>query len=175
MESDQFEDAARTYLELMKRQPDEPSYRDGYVRLLLMNGDRSAATRIYQEASAKAAKPGDLMRIAAGARRMGLKDVAIEAAAKAGEMGRKSPLESGLFMASLFSEMGETDKAIDVLRKLEREPGDADADGFMALSDAFERLGYLEDATRLCRKAAEPGGSERILRKLISLLELRGQ
>ena len=171
METDKFEEAARTYRELIARHPDEPSYRDGHVRLLLMNGDRAAATSVYREAMAKAAKPGDLMRIAAGARRMGLKDVAIEAADKAGEMGEKSPLESGLFMACLYSELGETDKALEILQKLERDPGDADADSIMSLSDAFERLGYGDEAILLCRKASELSGSERILRKLISLLE----
>lgn len=171
METDKFEEAARTYRELIARHPDEPSYRDGHVRLLLMNGDRDAATSVYREAMAKTAKPGDLMRIAAGARRTGLRDVAIEAADKAGKMGEKSPLQSGLFMASLYSELGETDKALEILQKLERDSGDADADSIMSLSDAFERLGYGDKAILLCRKASELSGSERILRKLISLLE----
>ena len=171
LETDHSEAAARSYRELIARHPDEPSYRDGQARLSLMNGDRSAAIRIYREASAKTEKPGELLRIASGARRMGLKDAAIEAAEKAAKIAEKSPLETGLFMASLFSEQGETDKALGILRKLESNPGEVDAVGIMALGDAFELLGYGEDAIRLCSKASQLDGSERILRKLISLLE----
>jgi tetratricopeptide (TPR) repeat protein len=171
LETDHSEAAARSYRELVDRHPDEPSYRDGQARLLLMDGDRSAAIRIYQEAAAKTEKPGELLRIAAGARGMGLKEVAIDAAEKAAKIAEKSPLETGLFMASLFSDQGETDKALALLRKLEGNPGEVDAAGIMALAEAFERLGYGEDAIRLCRKASQLDGSERVLRKLISLLE----
>jgi tetratricopeptide (TPR) repeat protein len=170
-ESDHSDAAARSYRELIARHPDEPSYRDGQARLLMMDGDRSAAIRIYQEAVAKTEIPAELLRIASGARGMGLKEAAIEAAEKAAKIAEKSPLETGLFMASLFADQGETDKALAILRKLESNPGDVDAAGIMALADAFERLGYGEDAIRLCRKASELDGSERILRKLISLLE----
>ncbi|MGB0744047.1 MAG: tetratricopeptide repeat protein, partial [Opitutales bacterium] len=179
IEADNFEQAAQTYRDLITRYPDEPSYRDGYVRLLLLEGDRTAARNVYREAMVGTSEPGELMRIAAGARRVGLKAEAIDAAARAGEFRKKSPLEAGLFMASLHSELSENDKALEILRQLEHDieqnPGDSDADDLMALSDAFERLGYQLDAVRMCRKAVEMEDSERYLRKLISMVERQGK
>ena len=169
--SDRAGDVSRTYRDLIARHPEETSYRDGYVRLLLMEGDRPEAIRVYREAIAASRDQGALLRIAAGARRTGLREVAIEAATKGGEMLGASPLQAGLFMVNLFREQGETDRAIETLRQLERGHGGAEPEGMMALSQSFERLGLGTDAIRLCRKAWETSGSERTLRKLITLLE----
>ena len=166
---------ARNYRDLMARFPDEMSYREGYVRLLLMNGDQAAAVSAYREAIAGTENAGTLMRIASGARRTGLRDVAIEAATKAGKVGGATPFESGLFISSLYREQSETDRAVEILRKLEDGIGEGDADRMMSLSQAFERLGYAPDAIRLCRNASELSGSEETLRKLILLLEGHNQ
>ncbi len=169
-ETGRSEFAACTYRDLIARHPDKYHYRDGYVRLLLMDGDRSAAIRVYREATAKTRKPGELMHIAASARRLGLKDVAIEAATKTANMGGGTAAEADLFMANLYREQGETDKALEILHNVERHVGD-DADKIMLLCRAYERHGYGTDAIRLCGKASELTGNERTLRKLISLME----
>lgn len=168
-ETGRSEFAANIYRDLIARHPDKYHYRDGYVRLLLMDGDRAAAVGVYRDAAAKTTSPVELMHIASSARRMGLKDIAVEAATKTAGMGGGTAAQADLFMASLYREQGDTDKALEILRDVERLGGDDDI--IMPLCRAYEEQGYGDDAIRLCQKAFELSGSERTLRKLISLME----
>jgi len=161
--------ARLSYRELIARQPEDSSCRNGYVRLLLMEGDRTTAQSVYREAIARSKTADELLEIAVSARGLGLKEVALNAVGKADGIDESAHLRTALFMADIYREQGDTDKALEILRKLER--GAKEDNGMlMLLGQAYERHGYPNDAIRLFQ-GADPAGNEKLLFKLISLME----
>lgn len=173
--SDSSWNVAEHYLNLMKQYPDEPSYRDGYVRLLLMEGKRKQAIKVYTDAIASNKSSAKLMEVATGARTIGLMDIARDAATKSGIAEGESPFQSSLFNASLYREQGESDKALEILHKLKTTLKPDNAAGMMILSSEFERLDDIATSTTLCQQAYKISQSENTLRKLITLLEEQGR
>lgn len=165
--------ARRAYLKLMERQPDDFTIRNSYVRLLLMEGDRSAAENVYQEVIASAKTASELMEVAIGARGMGLKEIAIQAASMAGGMGDAAHLQAQLFLAEVHHEQGDSGKTLDILRGLERR-AEGDIDLLTQLAQAYEQKGLPNDAIRLYQ-TADPHENEKVLIKLIALMEAQGR
>lgn len=161
--------ARLTYRELIARRPKDPHCRNGYVRLLLMEGDRTSAESVYREAISRSEKADELLEIAASARDLGLKDVSIKAIRTAETMDESAHVKTALFMADMHRDAGDTDKAIEIVRKLERE-AKAEDGLLMVLVKAYERHGYPNDAIRLLQ-SVDLAGKEKALFKLISLLE----
>lgn len=166
--------ARRRYLDLIARHPKELHYRNGYARLLLMDGERAEAEDFFRKTIATTETVGGLMGLAAGARNMAMEEISMEAATKAGKMGELAHVQAGLFEAELHRQHGEADKALDVLLALEKEIGE-DAELMPPLADAYERYGYQADAIRLVRKAYDLTKSEKLLEKLIALMEAAQQ
>lgn len=172
-ETGKSELARRAYHKLIERQPDDFNYRNGYVRLLLMEGDRTAAEDLYREVIARARNASELMEVAASARGMGLKGIAIQAATKAGGMGKSARVQTQLFMADVHHEQGDSDKTLDILHELERD-AKGDMDLITQLGQAYEQNGFADDAIRLFQ-TVDPSEHERVLVKLISLMEAQGR
>ncbi len=160
------------YQGLMKRYPKDSTYRDGYVRLLLMDGRQGEAIAIYRKVIQTSDDSGVLMEVAAGARGLGLMDVAREAVDK---VGGDAPVSSAIFKAALYREQGEIDRALKTLKDVEGKVEKDNGEAMMSLSSEYERLKDIESAIRLCRRAHEVTESERVLRKLIALLESLGK
>jgi len=174
LETGKSELAQQKYRDLIVRHPKDIYYHNGYARLLLMEGDRTEAEAFFRKTIAATESVNGLMRLAASARSMALEDVAMEAAGKAGDMGEMAHVEAMLFEAELHRQRGQIDKTLEVLRSLEKEIGD-DAELMPPLSDAYERYGYRPDATRLIRKAYELTKNEKLLERLIALMEIQQQ
>lgn len=166
--------ARQTYRDLIALHPKEYAYQNGYAKLLLMDGDREEAEALFRKAIAETDSGGGLMGLAASARSMALEEVAMEAAVKAGGMGELAHVQALLFEAELYRQQGEVDKTLAVLQALEQEIGE-DAELMIPLSEAYERHGYKNDALRLLRKAYDLDPNERLLKRLIALLEVDQQ
>ena len=105
---------------------------------------------------------------------MALSEVAMEAAAKAGTMGALAHVQAKLFEAEMHRQQGESDQSLKILRALEQETGE-DPELITPLSETYERYGYQADALRLVEKAYDLTKSQKLLEKLIELMEAEQQ
>ncbi len=163
--------AREKYRELIARHPKQYCYHNALDRLLLMEGERAEAEAFFRETIAATETVGGLMGLATSARSMALEEVAMEAASKAGGMGQVAHVAAVLFEAELHRQHGEADKTLEVLQTLEQEIGD-DAELMIPLSEAYERYDYKADAIRLTQKAYDLTKSEKLLERLIALMEV---
>jgi Ca-activated chloride channel homolog len=170
LETGKSELALRKYRELAAAHPKDLYYHNGYVRLLLMDGERAQAEAFFGKTIAASESVIGLMKLATSARNMALEKVAMEAASKADGMGEMAHVQAVLFEAELHRQRGDVDKTLEILRAMEKEIGD-DAELMAPLSDAYERYGYKADATRLIQKAYGLTKNEKLLEKLIGLME----
>jgi tetratricopeptide (TPR) repeat protein len=163
-------DAAAAYRALMDREPRQVEWRVGLARLLLLDGRLEDAEQIFVDGVARFDPSQDLMALADGARRLGLDEVALSAARKAGAAGNATGMRAILFEVDLTRERGQTDAAMRRLRELARNI-DGDPGALLPVAEAFERYGDREEALRLFRRIHEATKSEDILLRIAWLLE----
>ncbi|MBN1512570.1 MAG: VWA domain-containing protein [Phycisphaerae bacterium] len=170
VEAGRTREAMAAYRALVDREPRQVEWRTGLGRLLLLEGRSEEAMQVFVEGVARFDHSQDLMALAEGARRLGLDEAALSAARKAGVGGNAAGVQAVLFEVDLMRERGQTDAAMQRLRKLVREVSD-DAGVLLPVAEAFERYGDNQEALRLFRRIYEATESEDILLRVAWLLE----
>lgn len=151
-----FREAGRTDLMLaeyaanLAAEPLELAWREGLARHHLEQGDRVAATELWEEWFTLATGPTgpavDTLNAARSLAALGLDELAERGAELAFEANRE-PEAALLFLFDLYLERGRQDDAKVVLTRLDRFAAQG-SPVRMQLSDGMERIGDLEGAVR---------------------------
>ncbi len=165
--------AESAYRSLVAREPEHVEWRVGLARLLLLDGRRDEAARLFDEGIGRVDRARPLWGLADGARRLGLDDVALRASRKIGRCPG-GQVRAVLFEADLFRERGDTDAAVALLKQLDGE-AQTDPRVIMPVAEAFERYGDRSEALALFRRLYEVTQSEDVLTRVAWLLEEAGR
>ncbi len=170
IEAGRSADAEKAYQGLVAKEPQRVEWRVGLARLRLLDGRRAEGLSVFREATESLDDPRGLMALADAARQLGLDEVALAAARKAGAKGAAARVRSALFEADLLRQRAQPDRAIALLKKLVASVGD-DYALLPPVADAFERYGDKAEALRLHRRLYEATRAEDTLLRVAWLLE----
>jgi tetratricopeptide (TPR) repeat protein len=174
LEAEDPPQAEKAYRSLLEIEPGQVDWRIGLARLMLIDGNRTEGIEIFRNAITEYDDVSRLMALAQGARDLGLDDVAIKAANKAGRKGKNANIRAVIFRADLARLRGRTQEAVKIIKGLNATSQD-DTGTLLTLAETFERYGDKAQALLLYKRLYQIKKTEDTLMKVSWLLEENDQ
>ncbi|MCP4248789.1 MAG: hypothetical protein GY778_17230, partial [bacterium] len=162
--------AEAAYRSLLEGHPKRVPWRAGLARLLLLDGRRDAARRLFGEGIELCDDSNSLLTLAEAARDLTLDESALAASAKSAGYSEGARVRAVLFEADLARLRGQSDRTVALLDELS-VVAERDADVLLELAEAHERFGDQVEALRLFEQLYQRTQAEDVLLRVAWLLE----
>jgi len=172
LDAGRVDEAKKVYERLIAKKPNTVYYRFGLARLLVLSSNHEEAVKLFQSAINRTSSAPYLMALADGARCLALNEVALSAAAKAGEQGDIARIQAVIFQAEFSRQQGDADKAMELILSLRGIAKNAQC--AIMVADALESVERKTDALEVLKSELERSKHPDILERVIGLDEQLG-
>jgi len=166
--------AAAAYRRMIAKHPSRVHYRMALGRLLILDERRDEAIELFEEGVSTAQSATRLMTLAESAQSLGLLDMALTAARRAGKRDAATHVQAVLFEVNMLRDQGDTDKALELVLTLQ-DLAAKDTSVAFPVVEALEASDRKEEALKLLRIVFEETKHPDVLVRIIAMAEDLGK